>query len=109
MEDVIACTDGLLKPSAKSSCLLTMLDGHCGRKAADEAARELPRNLSKRLMGRRHSLAAGQGAGSAWSEAFLATDTSIKAEEGCTATSLLIWMDEEGQACMQARLSWTSQ
>ena len=109
MEDVIACTDGILKPFTESSCLLTMLDGHCGRKAADEVAQELPRDLSKRLMRHRHSLAAGQGAGSAWSEAFLATDASIKAEEGCTATGLLIWMDNEGQACMQACLSWMSQ
>ena len=92
----------------KSSCLLTMLDGHCGRKAADEVAQELPRDLGKRLMRHRHSLAAGQGAGSAWSEAFLATDASIKAEEGCTATALLIWVDEEGQACMQASISRTS-
>ena len=102
MEDVITCTDGILRPSMKSSCLLTMLDGHCGRKAADEVAQELPRDLGKRLMRHRHSLAAGQGAGSAWSEAFLATDASIKDEEGCTATALLIWVDEEGQACMQA-------
>ena len=108
MEDVITCTDGILRPSMKSSCLLTMLDGHCGRKAADEVAQELPRDLGKRLMRHRHSLAAGQGAGSAWTEAFLATDASIKAEEGCTATALLIWVDEEGQACMQASISRTS-
>jgi hypothetical protein len=34
-------------------------------------------------------------------QAFLATDDGIKAEEGCTATAVLAWRDEEGAVCLQ--------
>ena len=63
--------------------------------------------LAKRLDGQQDSMAAGQGVGSTWSEAFLATDASIQAEEGCTATALLAWLDREGQACLQVLHSQT--
>ena len=100
-EDVSGCSEHILGPSAGPSCLFSLLDGHCGRKAADEVAQALPRELSKSLSKEQQSMAAGQGAGGAWSEAFLATDAGIRAEEGCTATALLAWLDNSGQACLQ--------
>lgn len=100
-EDVTGCSEHILASAVGSSCLFTILDGHCGRKAADEVSQSLPMELAKRLVRQQDSMAAGQGAGSTWSEAFLATDASIQAEEGCTATALLAWLDSEGQACLQ--------
>lgn len=100
-EDVSGCSENVLGPSAGPSCLFSILDGHCGRKAADEVAQALPRELSKHLIQQQHSMAAGQGGGSAWSNAFLATDAAIKAEEGCTATALVAWIDGSGRACLQ--------
>ena len=99
------CSEQILGASAGPSCLFSILDGHCGRKAADEAAQALPRELGQRLIKLHDSMAAGRGAGSAWSEAFLAVDAGIKAEEGCTATGLLVWLDSGGQLCLQVVLT----
>ena len=103
-EDIATCNNAVMGASAGPCCLFSMLDGHCGRKAAQEAAEALPRELSKRLIRQRASMAAGQGAGGAWSEAFLATDANITAEEGCTATGLLVWLDTEDRVCLQVTL-----
>lgn len=37
--------------------------------------------------------------------AFLATDQAISAEEGCTATAVLMWRDGGGAVCLQVGLS----
>jgi serine/threonine protein phosphatase PrpC len=100
-EDVSNCSKQILGPSAGPSCLFSVLDGHCGRKAADEVAQALPRELGQRLIKQHDSMAAGRGAGSAWLEAFQAVDAGIKAEEGCTATGLLVWLNSSGQLCLQ--------
>lgn len=100
-EDVSGCSENVLGRTAGPSCLFSLMDGHCGRKAADEVAQVLPRELSRHLIRQQQSMAAGQGGGGAWSEAFTATDASIEAEEGCTATALLAWLDSSGQACLQ--------
>lgn len=34
-------------------------------------------------------------------QAFLATDEAISAEEGCTATAVLMWRDGQGAVCLQ--------
>ena len=108
-EDVSGCSESILGQSAGPSCLFSLMDGHCGRKAADEVAQVLPRELGRHLIRQQQSMAAGQGGGCAWAEAFRATDASIQAEEGCTATALLAWLDSSGQACLQVmrtELGW---
>jgi CMP-N-acetylneuraminic acid synthetase len=50
----------------------------------------------------RSELLAAQGAHSMLRDAFLATDEAISAEEGCTATAVLMWRDDQGAVCLQA-------
>lgn len=55
-----------------------------------------------RLAGVREKLAQAEGAEGMLHDAFLATDQAISAEEGCTATAVLMWRDGQGDVCLQA-------
>jgi serine/threonine protein phosphatase PrpC len=81
--------------------LFCVFDGHCGRQAAELATDLLPSEISKRLPAALPVLASGMGPGMLWEESFLATDKSIKSDEGCTATAVLVWRDAEGNVCLQ--------
>ena len=49
----------------------------------------------------RQALQAAAGAQDMLHKAFLATDEAISAEEGCTATAVLMWRDGSGAVCLQ--------
>ena len=49
------------------------------------------------------ALQAAAGAEDMLHKAFLATDETISAEEGCTATAVLMWRDGSGAVCLQVR------
>jgi protein phosphatase len=105
-EDV-ACAECPLHGSEEAlggtpAALFCVFDGHCGRGAADAASTALPDEVSKRLTGVREQLAAAVGAEDMLRSAFLATDQAISAEEGCTATAVLMWRDGQGDVCLQA-------
>lgn len=51
----------------------------------------------------RQPLADAAGAEVMLHRAFLAADEAISAEEGCTATAVLMWRDGQGDVCLQAR------
>eukprot|EP00887_Chlorella_sp_A99_P008144 scaffold12.g8144.t1 len=84
------------------AALFCVFDGHCGRAAADAASAALPDEVADRLGGARDDMAAGRGAAGLLRDAFLATDDRIAAEEGCTATALLLWRGAGGEVCVQA-------
>lgn len=96
------CEEALLG-AAQPAVLCTIYDGHCGRAAANEAAAALPGALAGRLRSAAAAagLANGSGAGAAWDEAFHETDKALRAEEGCTATAVLAWLDAHGSVCLQ--------
>lgn len=89
-----------LVPTAAS--LLCLFDGHCGRGAAEAAARVLPEEVANRLIETCGGLAAGRGAELTFRNAFLTTDARLMAEEGCTATAVLAWRTADGTVCLQA-------
>ncbi|GAB4823105.1 hypothetical protein N2152v2_010151 [Parachlorella kessleri] len=82
--------------------LFCVLDGHCGRGAAEEANTILPDVVAAQLQGHVQELQGGQGVAAQLRQAFLTTDDRIKAEAGCTATAVLAWRDAEGAVCLQA-------
>lgn len=88
--------------SQHPAALFCVFDGHCGRGAADAASVALPDQVASRLQGARGDLLAAKGAADMLHAAFLATDQAISAEEGCTATAVLMWRDGEGAVCLQA-------
>ena len=49
----------------------------------------------------RGALQRGEGAAELLHAAFLAADADISAEEGCTATAVLMWRGEGGDVCLQ--------
>lgn len=91
--------------SAAFSCvqaaLYCVFDGHCGRKTAAACTRLLPEELRRRMPELRPALDAGEGAGAAWEEVFLATDAALDTEDGATATAVLVWKDAAGNVCLQ--------
>lgn len=91
-----------LRSCGDCASLFCIFDGHCGRNSAREARDLLPQILSDSLKQVGDSLQHGSGADSIWEQAFLSTDSSIKSEEGCTATALLVWKDLEDNVCLQA-------
>jgi serine/threonine protein phosphatase PrpC len=99
-EDVGMCQEAVLG-AAEPAVLFGVFDGHCGRGAAEEAKAALPLQLAQRLKQVTARLAAGAGADTVWEEAFLATDDSLRSEEGCTATAVLVWRDAQGAVCLQ--------
>lgn len=101
-EDV-TLAEAELRGAGGPAALLCVFDGHCGRRAAEQVAAALPRELGARLPAQAAELAAGRGARAAWEAAFQATDAGLTAEEGCTATALLAWRDASGATCLQAR------
>ncbi|KAK9915385.1 hypothetical protein WJX75_008481 [Coccomyxa subellipsoidea] len=101
MEDVDGCEEALLGAS-QPAVLCSIFDGHCGRGAAEEAASTLPAALAERLPAAAAGLADGSGAAAAWQDAFEEADRSLCAEDGCTATSVLAWLDSRGSICLQA-------
>lgn len=105
-EDV-ACAECPLHGSESAlggnpAALFCVFDGHCGRGAADAASTALPDEVAKRLAEVRAPLAAAAGAEDMLHRAFLAADEAISAEEGCTATAVLMWRDGQGDVCLQA-------
>ncbi|KAK9843961.1 hypothetical protein WJX81_000542 [Elliptochloris bilobata] len=100
-EDVTLAEADLMGVGAPAA-LFCVFDGHCGRRAAEQAAQALPRELAARLPEEGPGLAAGRGAGRAWEAAFQAIDAALTVEEGCTATALLAWRDAAGAVCLQA-------
>ncbi|KAL4432531.1 hypothetical protein ABPG77_000468 [Micractinium sp. CCAP 211/92] len=84
------------------AALFCVFDGHCGRGAADAASTALPDEVAKRLEEVRQPLADAAGAEDMLHRAFLAADEAISAEEGCTATAVLMWRDGQGDVCLQA-------
>lgn len=87
---------------ANGASLFCIFDGHCGRNSAREARDLLPQILSDSLNQLGEGLQNGSGADSIWEQVFLSTDSSIKSDEGCTATALLVWKDCEDNICLQA-------
>ncbi len=103
MEDVGVCEEALLGAS-QPAVLCSIFDGHCGRGAADEAASALPALLAGRLRAAVAGLADGSGVAAAWQDAFREADEGLCAEEGCTATAVLAWLNAQGSVCLQVRL-----
>ena len=103
MEDVGGCEEALLG-ALQPAVLCSIFDGHCGRGAAEEAASTLPAALAERLPAAAAGLADGSGAAAAWQDAFEEADRSLCAEDGCTATSVLAWLDSRGSICLQVPL-----
>lgn len=97
----LPCDDTAL-PEGTFPSLFCVFDGHCGRGAAEEANNLLPDELAARLPGCSQQLADARGVAAELREAFLSADDKLKAEEGCTATSVLAWRDSGGAVCLQA-------
>ena len=91
-----------LRSRADGASLFCIFDGHCGRNSAREARDLLPQLLADNLEHVEDSMRQGQGADQIWEQTFLNTDARIKSEEGCTATALLMWRDEQDNVCLQA-------
>lgn len=91
-----------LRSCVNGASLFCIFDGHCGRNSAREARDLLPQILADSLKQHSDTLQNGNGADSIWEQVFLSTDSSIKSDEGCTATALLVWKDSEDNICLQA-------
>jgi len=82
------------------AALFCVLDGHCGRTAAQQASSLLPRELATRIDPRQ--LGQGHAPNAAvWEDAFSTTDHGLECEDGCTATAALAWRDDSGAVCLQ--------
>ena len=90
---------GLNGPAA----LFCVFDGHCGRNAAEAASIAVPDEISDRLFTPEGAagLISGEGAHTAFHDAFLAADDRINSEEGCTATAVLAWGGADGAVLLQ--------
>jgi serine/threonine protein phosphatase PrpC len=84
------------------AALFCIFDGHCGRNASEAASVALPHEVAARLGGSKAAFQKAEPVDSLLREAFLAADDRISAEEGCTATAVLMWRDADGAVCLQA-------
>lgn len=91
-----------LRSAHSGTSLFCIFDGHCGRNSAKEARDLLPQILADSLSQVSDSMQQGSGADSIWEHTFLTTDNRIKSDEGCTATALLVWKDNDDNVCLQA-------
>ena len=91
-----------LRTTPNGTSLFCIFDGHCGRNSAKEARELLPQILADSLSVVSDGMQHGHGADGIWEQTFLSTDNGIKSEEGCTATALLVWKDDQENVCLQA-------
>lgn len=91
-----------LRSRTDGTSLFCIFDGHCGRNSAREARNLLPEIFAGELSQVEDDMRQGKGADSIWEQTFLNTDSQIKSEEGCTATAVVIWRDDQDNVCLQA-------
>lgn len=103
MEDVSFCEWPL--QGVQEFGLVCIFDGHAGRAAADNVSRLLPQHVSRLLQqpSKRAAVLRNSDASAVLHEAFRATEAELPNEdEGCTATALLLWRNNDGSLSAQA-------